>query len=271
MLSLLKTDLRRTFRDKLFLIVCIIGAVFAIIMPLLYVLIFTGLGEMELGEFRMALDAKTMFFSAFSPGGDFGLIVPILIAIIICKDFSYGTVRNKIIAGKSRSAIFMSLFTTSTIAMCTVILAQALLTLLISLIFFDYQQGGFTAGDFGYLLLSVLFSLLVYVFISALVSFLAVFMKNTGLAVVMYVAVSFLFTIVGSIIMIAGLTVDPENTTAVTILEFLNNTNIFTSGLIGTGTTYTFEDVMYILMPTIGGTAVFLALGLLVFNKKDLK
>lgn len=271
MLNLLKTDLRRTFKDKLFLVVCIIGAVFAIIMPLLYVLIFTGLGEMELGEFRMALDAKTMFFTAFSPGGDFGLIVPILIAIIICKDFSYGTVRNKIISGKSRSAIFMSMFTTSTISMCAVVLVQALLTLGMSLIFFDYQQGGFTGKDFGYMLLSILFALLVYVFVSALVCFLAVFMKNTGLAVVMYVAVAFLFAIVGSIIMVAGMAVDPENTTAVTILEFLNNTNVFTSTLIGTGTTYTFEDVMYILMPTLGGTAIFLALGLIVFNKKDLK
>ena len=140
-----------------------------------------------------------------------------------------------------------------------------------SLIFFDYQQGGFTGKDFGYMLISILFALLVYVFVSALVCFLAVFMKNTGLAVVMYVAVAFLFAIVGSIIMVAGLTVDPENTTAVTILEFLNNTNVFTSTLIGTGSTYTFEDVMYILMPTLGGTAIFLALGLIVFNKKDLK
>lgn len=266
--SLLKTDIKRILKDKLFLIVLIIGAAFALFNPLLYKLIFSALDSEEM--LGMVVSAKSLFFESFLPGSNFGLIVPILISIIVCKDFSYGTIRNKIIMGKSRFSIFLSMFISSAITMCAVMLAHAILTLLISLMFFEFQTDPFTFGDFGYILISILFEMLVYIFLASIVAFLSVSMKNVGLSIVMFVAINFIFTILGSIIQVAALFADPESS-SFKVLEFLQKSNIFMSTIIGTGTSYEFADFMYVLIPTILGTALILFLGNVIFKKKDLK
>ncbi len=268
MLNLLKIDIKRHFKDKLFLVCAIIGGALAIFSPLLYKVLFSGL-EMDelLGNLT---SAKSLFFSAFSPSNNFGLVAPILVTIILCKDFSYGTIRNKIISGKSRVSIFLSMFITSTIVMSVLMLAHALITLLVSLLFFEYQSEPFAVSDIGYFILSVLFELLVYVLISAIISFFSVAMKNAGVSVVMYVAVNLLFSIIGSITMVAGMMVDPEST-SYKVLEFLNNANLFTSTLIGSGSSYEASQILAILIPTVLGSGLLVFLGIYIFGKKDLK
>ncbi len=268
MLNLLKTDIKRAFRDKLFLICAIIGGALAIFTPLLYKVLFNGLGMEEL--LGSLTSAKALFFTSFSPANNFGLIAPILVTIILCKDFSYGTIRNKIISGKSRVSIFLSMFITSTIVMSVLMLAHALITLLVSLLFFDYQAEPFKASDIGYFALSVMLWLIVYVFISAIISFFSVAMKNAGVSVVMYFAVNLLFSIIGSITMVAGMMVDPEST-SYKVLEFFNNANLFTSTLIGSGTSYEASQLLAILTPSVLGGALLVFLGIYAFGKKDLK
>ena len=272
MRELLKSDLRRILKDKLFLAACILGVIFAAITPLTNKLLVVALDingdTMSLSSFAQS---KDMFFSAFSLGGNFGLILPILISIILCKDFSHGTVRNKIICGKSRSQIFLSSFFSGTIVICAAMLAHALITLMISLLFFPYQADPFTASSFLYLLISLLFSLLLYVFVSAIISALSVLMKNTGLAVVLFVAINFFFTIIGTVTTVASIFINPEDSTTVKIFEILQKANPFLGAVIGRGTSYSLTDVLCILIPVVAGTALCIALGLTVFKKKDLK
>lgn len=272
MLNLLKTDLKRVIKDKLFLISCILCGVFALIGPLLYKAVFYFMeAEMDsLQMMGMQPTAKSMLFQAFLPGGDLGLILPILIIIALCKDFSYGTIRNKIISGKSRVSIFLSMLITSIIIMCGLMLAQALLTFGVSLIFFEYSYVEFSLSELGYLLISILFELLTYVTICTIICFLCVFMNNAGTSVVMYFAVNFALTLIGSIIMIA-FSMTTESDASHTILKIMNNTNIFTSTIIGAGTTYTLEEVLYILVPNLVFAPLLTFLGITVFKKKDLK
>ena len=273
MLKLLKTDLTRVLKDKLFLISCIIGGVFALIGPLMYKAVFAFMGaDAEMLEMMGAMPtAKSMLFQAFLPGGDLGLILPILITIVLCKDFSYGTVRNKIIAGHSRTKIFLSMLITSCIIVCGLMLAQALLTFGISLVFFEYSTVAFSASEFGYILLSILLEMLVYITICSLVCFLCVFMKNAGTSVVMYVGVNFLLTIIGSIFMVSFAFADPEKKATHFFLELCSKTNIFTSTIIGAGTSYTLKDICFVLGPCIAFTALLVFLGIVIFKKKDLK
>lgn len=270
MRNLFKTDLLRILKDKLFMVVCILGGVFALLSPLLYELIVVALdvGDAEIG---MIASAKSLFFTAFSPSGNFGLILPILLSIVLCKDFSYGTVRNKIICGKTRFSIFLSMFLSGTVVICGVMLAHALLTLGISLIFFPYQVEPFTVSSVFYLIASLFLSLLIYVFISAIVCFFSVLMKNVGLAIVMYVAVNFLASIVGTILMVASMFISPEKTALIKTLDILQKANVFTSTHIGTGVSYTASDVLCVLLPTLLGTAICLYFGSIIFKKKDLK
>ena len=269
MFELLKVDLKRVIKDKLFLIICIIAGAFVLFTPLLYKGLFMLIeAEDMLG---VAINAKMLLFAAFSPSSDMGLILPILVVLVLCKDFSQGTVRNKIICGKSHSQIFFSTLLTCIIVMCGVMLAYGILILCVSLTVFDYQSEPFTKSDLGYLLLSLGFELLVYIFIATLVCFFAVSMKNAGLAIVMYFAVNFLFVIIGGIVSVAGMAVDPANTVISRLLEILTKSNVFLASVIGNGTAYTLTDVLCIVLPTVLGTVGFTLIGRLVFKKKDLK
>lgn len=274
MRNLLKADLKRAWKDKLFLILCILAGVFAISTPLLYKAIFALMDMEEMLEMGPLLGnsftAKGMFFTSFSPSNNFGMILPILTAIILCKDFSHGTIRNKIICGKSRTKIYFSLFCTCAIVMCCFILVQALLTLFVSLLMFEYQADPFTASDFGYLMASIAFEFVVYLFISALLTFFIVSMKNAGTAIVMYFVVNFVLLIVGSITQTALLLGDPLSSSYET-LQFFNDANMFTSLLIGGGASYTLRDVLTILLPNILLSGMFIFFGWYIFRKKDLK
>ena len=259
---------------------CIIAAVFAIITPVLYIIILSVSGGSEIEEYLAmemlgsVFSAKTQFFSAFSIGNNFGLIAPVLLAIVLCKDFSFGTIRNKIIAGKKRSSIFMSLFITCSTVFVGIMLFHSFFTLGVSLIFFDYQSTAFTLGDLRYFLVSLLFEILVLLFISALLSYLCANMKNVGLAIVLYVAISFALVMIGSVVQVALAAIMPINVneTVSAVLEFIDKINIGTaSSRIGVGNTYSFEDVLYNTLPSVIGIAGFLGLGILKFKKKDLK
>ena len=281
MLKLLKVDFKRVFKDKLFLVVCILAGVFAIVTPLLYVAIFGSIGvdtdeiSEALDTLGMAINAKSMFFQSFSLGNNLGLIVPVLLAIILCKDFSHGTVRNKIISGSSRTSIFMSMYSVCFSVLFGVIVLNALLTMLVSLIFFPYQSTEFTASDIGYFLLSLLFEALLYAFVAALVSFLCACTKNMGLAIVGYVAVIMIMSVLTSILQFGALMVpvaDGGDSAVLKVIEFLQDINVFNfATVIGVGTTYSAREVLCcILSPAILAIGLTL-LGIFKFKRKDIK
>lgn len=268
MRNLYISDLKKIFKDKLFLVTCILAVAFAVIMPLLYKVLFEALsmGDM-LGTM---LSTKNLTFTAFLPGDNLGLIMPILISIVVCKDFSQGTVRNKIIGGKSRSSIFISHFLSSATVMCALMLVYGLLTLCISLCFFPYQEAAFTWADFGYLITSLAFEIVVYIAISAIVTFIATISKNMGICILLYLAISFGLSIIGSIFSVAIMMLTPEDT-GYKFLEFVNALNIYMSSLIGSGTSYSAKEVLYILLSPTLITAGCLLLGIRMFSRKNLK
>ncbi|MBQ4269324.1 MAG: hypothetical protein IJB97_06735 [Clostridia bacterium] len=274
MLDLLKTDLKRVLKDKLFTVTCIIAAVFSVVMPLLYKVLYTMVElPPELGEMGgLAVDAKSLCFTTMMPGDNFGLILSVLLAIILCKEFGQGTIRNKIICGRSRTAVFLSLLCTCAIVLCGVMVAYGVLTLCVSLCLFDYQHADvsfFQAA--GYLLLSFGFEMVTYAFVAAMLTFFIVVMKNAGLAVVLYVAAAFFCTLVGGIVGGVMAFANPANELLYNFLQILTDINMFTSAAIGRGTAYSVQQVLCILLPCLLGGAGFVALGLHVFKKKDIK
>ena len=268
MRNLYVTDLKRIFKDKLFIIACILAGLFAITNPIINKVLFELLDMGDLLDNLM--NSKTIFFSAFVPGDNLGLIMPIFVSIIVCKDFSHGTVRNKIISGKSRVTIYFShLFSVATV-MCSLVLLHALLTLAVSLCFFPYQSTDFTAADFGYLMVSILFEMVVYIAISAITTFFATCAKGVGICILLSLAVPFGLSIVGAIFMVAAQFLDPS-TVEFKVVEFINSLNIYTSSLIGAGTSYTAKQVIYILLSPVLITTGTTLIGVRRFSKKDLK
>ncbi len=274
MRGLLKADFKRILQDKLLLVMGILAVVFALMTPLLYALLFSGSGLENDPLMATLLPAKAQFFSSFSVGNNLGLIAPVLLGIALCKDFSFGTVRNKIIAGKSRQAIYMSLFITCATVLIGVILVHALLTLGVSLIFFPYQATPFTLSDFWYFLASLGFEILMLLWVAAMLAYLCANMKNVGLVIVFYIAITFVLVIVGSIVTVVHsvLALNPDKEVVVNILHFVDRINVANSAsYIGMGTSYTLEDVLYLTIPAIVGIVGFTGFGMLRFGKKDLK
>ena len=277
MSGLIISDYKRFFKDKLFIVVCILAFVFAVMTPLLYAILFAGMGELDPVTAQMLagyVSAKGQFFGAFSFGNNLGLIAPLLIGIILFKDFSFGTVRNKVICGHSRTKIFMSIFIVCATTLFGVVLAHAILTLGVSLPFFEYQSTDFVAADMWYLLESLLFELLVYIFAAGFVSWLCVNMKNVGMVIVMYIAVVFGLTMVAGVlqVVIGVMQLDGGNEQTIKILEFFQRINVFnSSATIGLGTEYSKEDLLYYILPPVVGTVAVLSHGVLSFNRKDIK
>ena len=276
MLNLLKTDLKRIFKDKLFLIVCLIGVGLSIFTTGLFAGM-EGLIEETLENeiFVFSFDSKSLTFNAFSPLNDFGLILPIFIAIIIYKDFSYGTIRNKIISGNSRMNIYLSILLSTIITISICILGYSLLTFGFSSIFFDYSQVISFGEDFLYFISSLFFAVLCYTFIAVLISFACIIFNNVGIAIVAYFGVAFICTILFSIIGVGinALSSEAGNEVVVSILETINYLNVFNllGSVIGKGTVYELKEVLFIILSVIFYNSLIISLGIVLFNKKDLK
>ena len=154
MRELIQADLKRVIKDKLLLVLAILAVVFALITPLTFALVFSVIDVSEEPMLSELVSAKGMFFQSFSMTNNMGFIAPILLAIVLYKDFSYGTVRNKIISGKSRSQIFLSTFIVCSLVLVCLIMLSAFITLGVSLIFFRFA--GADAELAKYIILAVI-------------------------------------------------------------------------------------------------------------------
>ena len=99
-------------------------------------------------------------------------------------------------------------------------------------------------------------------------------MKNAGTSVIMYIAINLVFTMIASILSVTAsvLRMDAAKEKLVSVLDFFLKTNVFYAATtLGTGTSYTTEQILYAVLPSLVGIFVFVGLGILVFRKKDLK
>ena len=99
-------------------------------------------------------------------------------------------------------------------------------------------------------------------------------MKNTGIAVVLYVAITLLLVTFGGITQAVAIVLQGlgESETLVKVLQVIDRLNVgMAVNYIGMGTSYKLEDVLYLTLPALAGTLGFVGLGLIGFGKKDLK
>ena len=138
--ELLKADLYRILKSKLFLVAVIIAVVFPVLTVLMYLLIekVLGSGEDLSAIFSIGINARTIASEAFSQSSNMGLILTIFITILIGLDVSDGMLRNKIIAGRSRQSIYFSHLITSGLVSGAIMLFYALIMLLFGCLCFGY-------------------------------------------------------------------------------------------------------------------------------------
>lgn len=277
MVNLLTVDFRRVLKDKLLMVMGILAVAFSLFNGLILGVTASIMDEeslMLLESLGMGMNATSQFFGAFSFGNNVGLIAPVLLAIILCKDFGSGTIRNKVIAGYSRVSILMSLFIVCLVVMFGVMLLYALLTMGISLIFMPFATVELTWEYVGYFLTSLLLELLIYVLAAALITYLCASKKNVGLVIVLYVAVVLVLSLLAGILQGVSMALDLTGggETAREVIDFFQSINVFNYATsIGQGTAYEGKELArYILVPFVTAL-LLLGWGILRFRKKDLK
>ena len=165
MFYILKASLFKLFRDRTFQVTAIIGVVLAGFMALIGVLSKTLTGE-------------GTFLSSFSLANGFGLTVPINLIVFTVGEFTYGTVRNKIIAGFSKRKIYAGLFLTGLVFTFLLVTVYVGVSLIIAT-----SIGGFDGSKIGgasFILTYIAFAIVTYAFTTALSVFVATLIRNIG-------------------------------------------------------------------------------------------
>lgn len=204
MTALLRADFLRVRRDIILPIALIALAAFALITPLFYLLLNAmpaeDLAQLESMGISPSASGRSVFLSSLSLSNNFGMILPIFIAILVCRDFSSGTVRNKIIAGHKRIPIYTSHLVTALTLMVALFLLYALLTLAVGSLIYGYGAA-FDAGEIIFLLKALLMGSLIFATSASLAVFFAAVTRNVGLTIVLQVAVSLVSSLPAVIVM----------------------------------------------------------------------
>lgn len=274
MKQLLKADLRRFFKDKLFLVSLIVIGIFAIITPLLFKLIasisinsdiFVGT-ELDINEF---FNAKSLSLNCFNLSSDVGFILTIFLTILICKDFSYGTIRNKVVSGHTRHNIYLSSLITSIIFLVALILGYYLLNLGVSLCLFPFANGDLSSKEIGIYIVSILLELLIYIAVASFINMLVFIFKSPVLPIVIFLGLIFLASI---LVMVNSFMVDESAATYKFITWLIKIVpSLQSSSLLSFNESTTFKDIYPILVSNVIYIGGSIPLGILIFNKSDLK
>ena len=142
MKQLLQADLYRMVKSKLTMVLLILSAAF----PLFTVLIYAGLRAISsIGEEIMdsvgLLTANTVIGSAYSLTNNIGLVIPVMAGILVCTDFTSGTLRNKVVAGNPRTKIYFSHLIVSILYSVVMITIYVLFTAGFALLMLPYKSG----------------------------------------------------------------------------------------------------------------------------------
>lgn len=201
MLSLLRTDFKRFFKDKTVLVTLCLVVGFAFLSCLIY-LIFDSATISDSDNFT--LSGYSMFLSTFNPSSNSGFIIPMLLTIVLVRDFTNGTIRNKIISGSSRFEVYLSATITTVCYGLGFYLLNAILTLGLGSLFFGFGQNLTASLALDMLVTTLLCSLVyvVYLVVATIISFVT---RNMGLSIICTIVAVLIFGIFATLSYNTGL------------------------------------------------------------------
>ncbi|NLW74289.1 MAG: hypothetical protein GX057_05270 [Clostridiales bacterium] len=188
MSDLLRADYYKIKKDIILFIALILVVFFALSTPALYLLleklIEDSLDELGGMGFGIAFSGKFVFMSTLSVTNNIGLILPVLMGILVCRDFSTGTVRNKIIAGHSRLQVYLSLLISAVSIGATLFLIYSLLMLALGSLLLGYGSD-FNSSELIYILKVLLMGTLMFSAMISIGVFFAAATRSIGITIVL--------------------------------------------------------------------------------------
>lgn len=241
MSKLLRANFARLWKSNSFLL-CIIIQVFDAVMETLLNYFIYGKEELFFGR-------------SFIVGTYIMILLSVFITSFICTDYSCKTIRNKLIIGHSRIAIYFSNFITVLTGSLVIIAAYWVTALAIVLPLGG--ELGMTTGEFCFLVLTQL------AVVTALVSFyvlLSELVTSKSMAVTAALILSFFSTIIGDICREVGV-----RALSLFFSEILPFGQMVNMEMSDTPIPHIFPVYSLIVI------VIFSAVGVLFFGRKDLK
>lgn len=265
MFNLIKASLYKLIREKTFIVTFIVGTVLAILLPLFMHLIFEFGGEF-------------MIFNSVSTSNNFGLTVPINLAVMTIAEFTTGSLRNKIIAGYKRSKIYISLLVSGLVFTIFLMFYYISINVLMGTIL-----GGFDANRMGGATFIWKFLLLVtcsYIFVTTLSLFVSSSLRNIGLALPIIIILLLFLSLIPTFVLVGNSNaqeagVETTNTVLRWLVPLYSMNEITANSILAEAFAVSTNSFSKVILPgvicSLVYSAAFVALGIFVFNKRDVK
>ena len=274
MKNLLKADLYRMRKSRLTFVAMILVVAF----PVLFVLLYAGINAMaagldpEMAEAQALISVNTVLGSAYSLTNNVGLVIPAFAGIMVCSDYSNGTLRNKVIAGNRRSHIYLSHLITSIIFAVGAITIYVVVTAALSMIFFKFD-GASVDGVGREILYFIIYGTMSFVFMATVSTMLAMVLRNIAPTIIFTIVLAMILGAVNTILLL----IDYEKYKYLVYLiptfgsNFFNLQGMSLLGILA-GTAENSRAVIFFegLASYIFFGALNTVIGLLVFGKRDI-
>ena len=290
MARLLRAFFFKLKSDLTFRITLIIGIGLAIFLTLMYFAIdfFTAQSDnVPLSDLTNKMcTGQSMLINSFSPTQNFGLAIPINLITFISFEFTYGTIRNKIIAGNSKLKIYAALFLSGLFFSLSLITVYVLLCFGLGSLIGGFDPNGTSPGvlgvipiltDWTFLLRFILLNLLCYITITSFTVFVATLIRHIGGAIPIVMIVMLFAYLIGSITSLITLQSDLNTEGFVWFLRFIDplyGASSMEYEMLGENAMLRIvsnETLICGIVSNIFYTALFFVGGALIFNKRDVK
>jgi ABC-type transport system involved in multi-copper enzyme maturation permease subunit len=129
-------------------------------------IILDQVSNLDMESLGITYTGKSMLFQALSPMNNMGWLIPILLIFMMVRDYTYGTIRNKIIFGYSRTQIYLASYLTTLLCGLGIMLLNMLISVGMGSLMYGYGEE-FDLKVLSDLILIIVLGLLIYsVFLS---------------------------------------------------------------------------------------------------------
>lgn len=280
MTALMKADLFRMTKSKLTFVALILALAF----PVFNVLLILGMKAMtdalSAGQTSGVFTANSIMSSAYTLSDNLGLVIPAFAGTFITLDLKGGVTRNKLIAGHSRTQVYLSHLFCSMIFSVVLITLYVAVTTILSILCLPFKT---EADTWKAVLYWIANGTLSFIYAASIATLFALTTKNTALTLLLTIASVILLASVTSVIRITDY---QDYRYAVYLIPTFTSGSFNLNGS-GISADMTLQGIMGMLFGAEeekkivlflfgSGSFVFFTMlhtviGILVFRKKDMK
>lgn len=274
MAKLMRAFFFKLKRDLTFRITLFVGIGLSIFLTFLYKMIDLTV------DTALMCTGQNMLVTSLSPAQNFGIAIPVNLISFTVLEFTQGTIRNKIIAGNSKTKIYLSLFLNGLIFSIILLVLYVGMCTALGSIFGGFDANGRAGSALmqctpKYLIRLIILTLVCYISITAFAVFVAVLVRQIGGCIPIVIIIILACSLSSSFIPLAT----QGNETVTNILSIVNP--LYGVCALALGPLESGEGVIAMTMTDLafyGGISsnlfyafIFNFFGILIFKKRDVK